>query len=405
MGSGCTSCNTNVFGPKISDQTVQYTGPAITSLGICTGDTLAEIEGVLLQKIVNYATGVGISIPGIGLAGSSCAALFSECISCCDSCTDLPCLLTCYFNAICTLYTDVQAMQTELNSFSTGYNTACLSGVSSSSPLHDVLQELIVEFCALSSAFGVLQGTLSNFQAGIGNTIGNFLATAITSSQQAPGLTGPHIAKSGTGASLQLNFMGFCPIGVVLPYVGSLSNFSGGVGLANTPVYGWSLANGANGTVNMMGQVPVGITTMGGSLPSNASTLSGSFVTTGIDGTFPGSATVTLNSGQVPATGITGSLNDPGHNHGLYYSMEGAASGTDTQKINPIGTGGLYNSAYTDLETVPASFPSSQVGGTVFIIYNKTGISLGSDTRVAGGGGSHNNMQPSTGVYYIQRMF
>ena len=404
MGHACNSSCSNYFEKQIPDTGVKYTGPAIPALGICTGDYLSEVDAVILQKLIDYSTGVGIRIPSIDPTQGACAILFADCVGCCNSCTDLPCLLECYKTAICTLYDDVKTIQDEIGPALTGYNTACLTGVNSSSLLNQVLQELITEFCALVTAFNVLDTTVTGFTAGIDTTIGNFLATAITSCS---GVAGPNITRTGTGASTQFSFNGFVPVGAVIPYAGSQANFPGGYGVG--PLCGWVLANGgtytANGititSVNMMGQVPVGLTTMGGTLPSNATGLS---VTTP-NAIVPGSeATHTLIVSEVPAIPIGGSLTDPGHNHAIQYQHQ----------ERKIVTGGPDN--YVDFSgPMTATTPWNEYPGNVYhgptipgenggVVLNKTGITL--DGAVAnGGGGAHNNMQPSTGLLYIQRMF
>ena len=393
MGHACNSSCSNYFEKQIPDTGVKYTGPAIPALGICTGDYLSEVDAVILQKIFDYAHGIGISmtdpvtgLPTVNLTTGSCAPLFADCISCCGTCTDLPCLLNCYKTAICTLYDDVKTIQDEIGPALTGYNTACLTGVNSSSLLNQVLQELITEFCALVTAFNVLDTTVTGFTAGIDTTIGNFLATAITSCS---GVAGPNITRTGTGASTQFSFNGFVPVGAVIPYAGSPSNFPGGVGTG--ALCGWNIANGQNLTVNMMGQVPVGRTDigMGGSLPSNATGLS--ITTTGAQ---VGEPTHLLTGSESGTASHVHSINDPGHSHLLSVNLDSAS--------------GSHNSNYMKFDTT--SFTNTLDGqpdvGNIHakIRNNTTGITVNASGNV-NAVDPHNNMQPSTGLLYIQRMF
>lgn len=386
MGHACNSSCSNYFEKQIPDTGVKYTGPAIPALGICTGDYLSEVDAVILQKLIDYSTGVGIRIPSIDLTQGACAILFADCVGCCNSCTDLPCLLECYKTAICTLYDDVKTIQDEIGPALTGYNTACLTGVNSSSLLNQVLQELITEFCALVTAFNVLDTTVTGFTAGIDTTIGNFLATAITSCS---GVAGPNIARTGTGASTQFSFNGFVPVGAVIPYAGSPSNFPGGVGTG--ALCGWNIANGQNLTVNMMGQVPVGRTDigMGGSLPSNATGLS--ITTTGAQ---VGEPTHLLTGSESGTASHVHSINDPGHSHLLSVNLDSAS--------------GSHNSNYMKFDTT--SFTNTLDGqpdvGNIHakIRNNTTGITVNASGAI-NAVSAHNNMQPSTGLLYIQRMF
>ena len=409
MGHACNSSCSNYFEKQIPDTGVKYTGPVIPALGICTGDYLSEVDAVILQKIFDYAHGIGISmtdpatgLPTVNLTTGSCAPLFADCISCCGTCTDLPCLLNCYKTAICTLYDDVKTIQDEIGPALTGYNTACLTGVNSSSLLNQVLQELITEFCALVTAFNVLDTTVTGFTAGIDTTIGNFLATAITSCS---GVAGPNITRTGTGASTQFSFNGFVPVGAVIPYAGSQANFPGGIGTG--PLCGWNLANGLNGTVNMMGQVPVGLTTMGGTLPANATGMSVTY-----NGQTSGEPTHLLTYSESGNPGNACTVVDNGHFHHFKFWGGGVPDrGVGLSGVVLLsGTG--YGNTYMKYDGTCMSSPapggtSGSCGGdgvcSAYITKEFTGISV--SNTAANAAAAHNNMQPSTGLLYIQRMF
>lgn len=384
-GSGCD----NLFQKRIPDTQIIYTGNAIPALGICTGDYLSEIEATLLQKIIDFSTGVGISIESIDL--TTCD-LFTNELVCCETCTDLPCLLQSYLTGLCTLYTDFTTLQTQVNALLNGpYNKACLSGLGSSPTLTQIIQELILEFCALLSSFNTLQTTVSGITSSLSTNIGNFLLSAITS---CTGTTS--VIKSGTGATASIAFKGFAPIGSILPYAGDLSVFDAtGAGFSGTTACGWALCNGNNGTVNMSGLIPVGTgmgpaVIIGAVLPYN---------TTG------GEYAHVLSSAESPLPAHSHSITDPGHNHTIQYQHQtrsipnggpdnyvdfsGAMTGTTPWTENPGAI--LHN----------ATPFASQIGG---ILNNKTGIT---GTNSAGGGGTasaHNNMPPYRALYYIQRI-
>lgn len=206
------------------------------------------------------------------------------------------------------------------------------------------------------------------------------------------------LVKTGSGSSFVATFNGFVPIGGIIPYGGPTIGLFDGSGLGVSNMCGWAIANGNHGTVNMMGQTPVGLTNMGGSLPANAVGLS---LTT--SGQMLGEVAHVLISDEIPPTAVTGTITDPGHNHAMYIDRYGFASpgGGSTQgwallngdQMCTIG-GGIPNT------------PTSGFGGlapTGSIVNSKTGITLDS-ASTGGGGGAHNNMQPSIGLLYIQRI-
>lgn len=394
MGHACNSSGcTNIFGTTTPDSKIEYTGPPIPALNICTGDFLNEVEAAVLQKLVDFSTGVGISIPSIDL--TTCGA-FTACITCCGSCTDLPCLLNCYKNAICTLFGDVTTLQTEVTALLNGpYNIGCLQNIPTNATLNQIVQEIILEFCDLQTALNTLSATVSGFTSGIDTTIGNFLLGAISS------CTGTgSVIKSGTGASAAIAFKGFVPVGGIIPFGGvTAGKFdSTGLGLAGTDFCGWAVANGLNGTVNMTGQVPVGLTNMGGSLPGNAAGLS---LTT--MGTQIGETSITLTAGQIPAVGVSGSVTatSPPHSHGFFFNQrngsfsQGGSNGY-MDATGPLGanTSNPPGGGFQTPVTVTAYVQSVSLPITV----STSGLATG------GGGGSHDNMQPSTGLLYIQRI-
>lgn len=269
MGSGCNSSCGDLFEKRTPDTQVKYTGPAIPSLGICTNDTLDEIEAVILQKILDFSTGKGINIPDIDL--TTCEA-FIDCITCCDNCTDLPCLLECYKNAICRLWDLVK------EALDGPYNVRCLTGVNSNSKLKAIVQALIDAHCALAAKVATLETALNNLTNTVNNlitnlpgTIGNFLLNHI-SSCQGNGV----VIKTGSGANAQIAFKGFVPVGGFIPYAGTINGKfdAAGNGITGTDMCGWRLCNGEGGAIDMRELVPMGAgqgVMGGGNLASNTS--------------------------------------------------------------------------------------------------------------------------------------
>ncbi len=395
--SGCSSASTGSLFEKIPDYKVKYTGVPIPALGICTGDTLLEIEGVLLQKIIDYSTGIGISIPSIDL--TTCALFQNEIICCGKTCTDLPCLMQAYLTALCTLYGDVTTLQQEVGDLLNGpYNIACLSGLGSNPKLTAIIQELILEFCALVTTVNNLQTQLNNLSSGLTGQIGDFLRTHISSCQT-------QLSITGTGASTQLVFKGFVPLGGIIPYGGATAGLfdSTGLGLSNTEMCGWALCNGANGTRDLRELVPVcaGAGVMGGgTLPSVA------------DGSnYPylalfGETKHLLNSTESSLpTHSHGVDEHGGHGHPFFYTLEGNVnrSGGSSWHMNPLFN--LDNTPWYDAST-GINMPFVNHAGGPDIQANvgraKTGITINS--AAASASQAHENRQPSIALLYIQRI-
>ena len=394
MGSGCNSDCNNFFKEWTPDGDVKYTGPAITALGICTGDTLKEVEAVVLQKLIDYSTGVGISLPNIDL--TTCDA-FSSCITCCNNqCRDLPCLLDCYKTAICSLFDEVDSLSTSISALLNGpYDPACIPGLSVNPTLAQIIQKWLVDYCTLKDTVETLSTTVSTLSTNLPTTIGNFLLNAITT------CTGNQtIEKFGSGASAVIQFKGFTPIGGIMPYAGTISGKvdSTGLGLTNTDLCGWALCNGNNGTVDMREQVPVGVgagAMGGGTLPSNASGANYSL------NALVGKASVQLTSDESGTSAHTHTVTDNGHAHLFEFQMDQAtANNLTTVKMNPLGTGShtsWFNAATGVIE------PASDGMITAYIGMSTTGVTVNANTgdvaKIA-----HENRQPSRALYYIQRI-
>jgi len=385
MASGCNSGGySNLFTNLTPDTGVKYTGPAIPSLGICTGDTLSEVEASVLTAIVNYSTGIGIELPNISMTECN---LFSQYITCCgQGCTDLPCLMDVVFKSLCTLYSDFTTLQTEITSLLSGYNTACLSGVTSSSTLQQVVQELINEFCTLTSTVAGLSGTIPTTTT-INTLIGTYLASHITSCQ-----TGV-ITVSGTGASTSLAFSGFTPIGGIIMWyptatVTVAAFDANGKGYINGPACGWQMCNGNNGTPNLCGLSPIGTTDMG--TPIGGLTPPSSLaISSGVSGQYQ----TTLSAAQSGIAPHSHPVTDLGHTHPLKYYFQGVNGGGS----GAIGLmDGVHSSSASTV--VPGNDPSYtnvQTASTGITV----GTSSGSDAT-----SPVSLLHPVLPIYYLQRI-
>lgn len=394
MGSGCVSNSSNGFGKvfqTISDTSVKYTGPAIPALGICTGDTLAEVDAVILQQIIDFSTAVGISVPSIDLTQCDC---FKASIGCCgrNSCLSLTCILQAYLDCMCQLYTDVEILKVKVTAMFDGpYNVGCLTAtnpaITSSSKLPDILQEVIVELCTAESDITNIKTQITNLITNLPNTIGNFLNSAIGSC----GTGSDSVVKTGTGSSFHLSILGNAPIGAIMMYSnGNPSWFdSSGKGFANSPACGWAYANGQNGTVDMRNQLPIGATNMGGSggLKANAGT---HFYN---PGDIAGADSVLLTAATAGVGAHTHPVVDPGHSHILAFGGD-TFSGSKFNNMVKFDGNNLF--------TTPDPLPD--IGNIhIKILKAYTSISIGSSTGAAASS-AHDNRPPITAVIFIQRI-
>lgn len=394
MGSGCTTNNTTsgYFQSGISDKGVIYSGPSIPALNICHNDTLSEVEAVILDRIIKYSTGLGICIPNIDL--TACDLFKNQITSCCvTDCNELDDLMKIIFDSLCILYTDFKALDTKYTDLTTGYVTGCLANVTTNSTLKQILQELLTEFCVLKSQVATLTTTVNTLSAGLNTTIGNFLNSAILSCNT-------QVSKTGTGASLQINFKGFTPLSGIIMYDGSLSLFdASGLGRPNTEMCGWALCNGNNGTPNFQGFVPVGTTTMlttpdalGGTVPYNLNDTGGE-VKHLLAPSESGTATHTHTVNE-----------HGGHDHSFFFNRQQHVSLNGSSSNNAMdATGALIpgTSGNNTAGTNPfvAKVPSDV---TAFISKSNTGITLDSFGTPALT--AHENRMPYRAVYFIKRV-
>lgn len=391
MGSGCTSAggfNSGSLKPT-PDTSVMYTGAALPALGICTGDTLAEVDAVILQKIIDYSTAVGISVPSIDLTQCDC---FIKKVGCCgaSSCQTLTCILEAYLDCLCELYADVQDLKTKVTAMYDGpYNTGCLTGVSSTSKLPAIMQQLITEFCALVTTVANLQTQINNLTTGLPTTIGNFMNSAIQSCQT------DTVKKTGSGSTFKVTFAGGCPIGTILMWTGNVSaNFTGGMGNNPGPMCGWALCDGQthNGivTMDMRGYFPVGVNdgTMGGG-PQNAEV--DNAVNPGqaySQGAHGGEIKHQLSAAEVPAVSFSGSTAASTGTVDYYQvSRQHAQTGDNTMSYQTDGPGTSTRHGSPPNGHIPFTIPGQSFSGTT-----------------GGGGGKHENRPPYMAVYFIQRV-
>jgi microcystin-dependent protein len=359
----CSNCY-NGCPEIVSDKCVKYTGIDVPVLGIQTGDSLSYVEQALIEFLTSALNGTGITPvidPTIICSLVSANLPTSGTIS-------LNQMLTALIKSSCQLQTQITAINNTLTTLNADYTIGCLTGVTASSDTHDILQAVITRLCATSSSLTALAANLSTNYVKLSDLdelIQDYLDSLSPIEQQ---------------------YVKMVPFTVV-EYYGSLSNFSSsGAGIAGL---GWDkiyLCNGANGTPDKRGRIPVGAIqgiSGGGTLdpvinPSNPGNPNYAL------SQVAGSNTVTLSPAQMPSHTHTSTVtvNDPGHTH----TTEFKASQADLDEPGRSGT--LMNRDATFNST--AASTSSVTGISVNVVNNSAGNSQ-----------SHNNIPPVMACYYI----
>ena len=369
--NGCTEI--------ISDQCVRYTGFNIPALGISNGDTLASVELQISTFIIDLSTGNGI-IPVINPA--DLCPLVSGFLPVSGDIT-LNDVISALLQSICALKTNVTAIDATLATLNANYTIGCLTGVTASSDTHDILQAAINKLCSTAADLTALTLNVTTNYVELADL--NALIQAYLNS----------IAPSNLYKNKMVPYIAY-------EYYGSLTGFDvtgAGSGLfAN--VY---LCNGSNGTPDKRGRVAVGTTdgTMAGTItmssivnPSTAGNPSYS-----LNG-LAGANNVTLTTNQIPshthtATGTSTSTATP-HSH--FISKDSTSNNGDLSPTLPLVSewDGGTNFSYR-LKSVAGTADEGPTSNTTVVVNTSTSVVV----DAAGGGLSHNNIQPTIGAYYI----
>ena len=369
--NGCTEI--------ISDQCVRYTGFNIPALGISNGDTLASVELQISTFIIDLSTGNGI-IPVINPA--DLCSLVSSFLPVSGDIT-LNDVISALIRSICALKTSVTAIESTLTTLNANYTIGCLTGVTASSDTHDILQAAINKLCSTATDLTALTLNVTTNYVELADL--NTLIQAYLDS----------IAPSNLYKNKMVPYIAY-------EYYGSLTGFDvtgAGSGLfAN--VY---LCNGSNGTPDKRGRVAVGTTdgTMAGTITMssivNPSTPGNpSYSLNGL----AGANNVTLTTNQIPshthtATGTSTSTATP-HSH--FIAKDSTSNNGDLSPTLPLVSewDGGTNFSYR-LKSVAGTADEGPTSNTTVVVNTSTSVVV----DAAGGGLSHNNIQPTIGAYYI----
>lgn len=251
----------------------------------------------------------------------------------------------------------IGVLQNELDITGLVENSDCINLTKTS--LQTVLQSILDTESEYCTRLSNLDTQITNIQNQLNNIVGakNIDLVACDSSRI------QKTVDTATQKTFKIN--GLIPPNTILPYFGPLTDFSTtGLGLPNTPMAGWAIANGNAHTIGSTTYQTINVI---GSIPNDL----GNFIKYGPEvkftnpnGTFLGSNTVRLKKENIPATPLlvtanftlSGETNEAGkHSHKIKVEYEeGGDSCVDVSNPdaydwgdNPLITRGI--------ETAPSS--------------------------------------------------
>lgn len=355
----CESCYNGCV-QTVSDECVRYTGINYEALGVETGDNLVSVEQAIMNALVPLLSGEGdaivlsISCPIVDLYLPAHTPNTQE-------------LFTATVSAICSLQAQVFTINDILTILNADYAIGCLTGVTSSSDTHAIVQAIINKLCLTVTDLAALTLDVDT----------NYVKLA-----DLDALIAAYIASQSGGSSNQ-QYLKMVPY-VAYEYYGSLTNFDGtGAGLNSAGFYKVYLCNGLNGTPDRRGRVGVGAiqNVPGGPLDAAVNPANPGNPNYAIFNTA-GANTVTLIASQMPS-----------------HSHSAAATSVGTISPNP------HSHSYAGVQA-----PSGQGDGSrtsVPLAKNTSSVSLSVDITTSvtnantGGGAAHANIQPVIAAYYI----
>jgi len=368
----CESCYNGCV-EIVSDQCVRYTGANSLPLGITSGDNLQMVIEDIINKLVPLLTGTGDRIT---LAAAIRCAIVNGYLP--TPTTPNQWNSQQIFEALvkvaCNLQTQVSAVAADMAILNANYTIGCLTGVTTTSDTHDIVQAIITKLCTVASE-------LDAFELSVPAT---YVKLADLNA-----LIAAYIASSSGGGSNQ-QYLKMVPY-VAYEYYGPLTNFnSTGVGISANGFFKVYLCNGLNGTPDKRGRVTVGAiqNVPGGPLDAAVNPVNIGNPNYAIYNTA-GANTVTLITSQIPAHSHSAigstivTLNDPGHTHAIGQSDVTGGGGT-------IAVG---NTSPKNIQAVSSTTGITVTSNTV----GNVSISIQNE----GGGQAHQNIQPVIAAYYI----
>ena len=358
----CSNCY-NGCTEIVSDKCVRYTGLDVPVLGIQNGDSLSFVEQALIEFLTSTLDGTGIVIT---LPPATYCELVTSYLPTCGDITAVN-LFEALVKSACDLQTQVDAIVADLAILNADYTVGCLTGVTSSSDTHAIVQAVITKLCQIDVSLTALALDVST----------NYVKLS-----DLDALIQAYINSTTSSTQYYTRMVPY----TVVEYYGNLDPFNA-TGVGN-PLLGFEdiyLCNGLNGTPDKRGRVPVGAIQLvpGGTTDPAVNPASDPLFNFNYAlGSTYGANSITLSGTQIPAhthTAVSTSVvTDPGHQHVVGNSPEGWDS---------AGNIGIVNRS-------PYNVPTS---------ISLTGVTVATSTVNSsfGGGLAHNNAQPALACYYI----
>lgn len=281
-----------------SSNCIIWEGPDIPCLGITSKQSLTAVETAIANEVciilgdIDVST-VTLTAELIGLLGSNNQSISN--------------LFQILIDYGVTLRDIIDDIKTEFEaSKSLTLDFKCITPPATIN-IQSSIQSLITSYCTLKQTVDNLPGAVT---AGITNTVTQVLGNVLTAIQP------NRVVKTGQGSSFKVAFRGFVPYYTALAYYGTLTDFdSTGKGITNSPMDGWYICNGNNGTPDLRGRSLVGATLeVGGGVlhPDVNPTQNGGLGAYQRWGTG-GAIRVKLNESQMPSH--IHDVYDAGHQH------------------------------------------------------------------------------------------
>lgn len=229
----CTNCFDSCGDRQTTDRCVEYTGEDVEILGVCKGDTLYQIELIVLEKLQVLMDGTGITFETLTL----------DCDFIKDILTGQDIQLANIIQALvvanCTLKDLVDAISTQINAPFT-LDTSCLT-LPTSPTRDDILKAVVAKACESSTSVTTIQN--------------DYVKASELCARVVACIAAINDGSSGEIVQESTKMPKYCPI----PYEGPLTVFdSSGKGITAQGYDKVYLCNGNNGTKDYRGRSPIG---------------------------------------------------------------------------------------------------------------------------------------------------
>lgn len=345
-----------------SDKCVRYTGANIECLGICTGDTLYEVEVAILEKFCSILDGTGIDLSDLTVGCTFLTDLLGS------EDKTLANLIQMLIDGECSLRELIQDLDDEINT-PYSFNTSCLSGLGTTPTRDEVLNAALIKLCSVDARVTAIENDY------------------VKNSELCAKVT---VCLASTATQEYTKMAKY----VAMPYHGPMTVFdTAGKGLS---AFGYDKVYICNGqtvgtftTPDYRGRTPIGANiNIPGSIPLDTNVDPALAPNTGYGinvGLKKGNYTHTLSVSESPAH--THSVNDSGHFHLEFGYPEGGSIGANNSPTSLHNSGNLGYS-------IQGATTDAILGKTNTV---QTGITIGSSGNSTG----HNNVQPSLGTCFV----